>query len=166
MAVNLNVVALTGNLTADPDLRSLPSGMSVCKLRLAVNGRRKVNDEWVDKAGFFDVIVWGGQGEMAAKYLSKGRPVAISGRLEWREWETDAGKRQAIEIVADSVQFLGDGGGGERSSGNSTPTSAPVPQGTVPGAAQVPMPSTPPVPGMPAPAPVPGVPTGDDDIPF
>jgi len=107
---NINRVIITGNLTADPDLRSLPSGTSVCKLRVAVNTRRKDNStgEWVDKPNYFDVTVWGAQGENCARYLSKGRPVAIDGRLEWREWESEqGGKRQAIDIIADTVQFLG-----------------------------------------------------------
>jgi single-strand DNA-binding protein len=119
-ASNINVVALTGNLTKDPELRTTPGGTSVCKLRVAVNTRRKSSDgEWVDKPNYFDVTVWGKQGENAAQYLSKGRPVAVQGRLEWREWEASdgSGKRQAVDIVADSVQFLnsrsdGDGGGG------------------------------------------------------
>jgi single-strand DNA-binding protein len=116
-ATNINSVVVTGNLTRDPELRSLPSGNSVCKLRVAVNSRRKdgQSGEWVDKPNYFDVTVWGAQGENCATYLSKGRPVAIQGRLEWREWETqEGGKRQAVEIIADSVQFLGsrDGSGG------------------------------------------------------
>jgi len=117
-ASNINRVIITGNLTSDPELRSLPSGMSVCKLRVAVNTRRKDNatGEWADKPNFFDVTVWGAQGENSARYLSKGRPVAIDGRLEWREWEgQDGNKRQSVEIVADAVQFLGgrdDAGGG------------------------------------------------------
>ncbi len=109
-ATNINRVVLTGNLTKDPELRSLPSGTSVCELRVASNARRKNGStgEWEDKPNFFNVKVWGAQGENAAKYLSKGRPVAIDGRLEWREWETQEGaKRQAIDIIADSVQFLG-----------------------------------------------------------
>jgi single-strand DNA-binding protein len=109
-ATNINRVVLTGNLTSDPELRSLPSGTSVCKLRVACNTRRKDGStgEWTDKPNFFDVTVWGAQGENCARYLSKGRPVAIDGRLEWREWETPEGnKRQAIDIIADAVQFLG-----------------------------------------------------------
>jgi single-strand DNA-binding protein len=109
-ATNINRVVLTGNLTADPELRSLPSGMSVCSLRIACNTRRKdqTSGEWVDKPNYFNVTVWGAQGENAARYLSKGRPVAIDGRLEWREWEAqDGAKRQAVDIIADSVQFLG-----------------------------------------------------------
>ena len=117
-ATNINRVVLTGNLTRDPELRSLPSGTSVCKLRVACNTRRKdsATGEWVDKPNYFDVTVWGAQGENCARFLSKGRPVAIDGRLEWREWEDqDGNKRQAVEIIADAVQFLGgrdDGGGG------------------------------------------------------
>jgi single-strand DNA-binding protein len=117
-ATNINRVVLTGNLTRDPELRSTPSGMSVCSLRIASNTRRKnqATGEWEDKPNFFDVTVWGAQGENCARFLSKGRPVALDGRLEWREWETqDGNKRQSVEIVADAVQFLGgrdDGNGG------------------------------------------------------
>ena len=109
-ATNINRVVLTGNLTADPELRSLPSGMSVCSLRIACNTRRKNNStgDWEDKPNYFNVTVWGAQGENCARFLSKGRPVALDGRLEWREWEAQDGtKRQAIDIIADSVQFLG-----------------------------------------------------------
>jgi single-strand DNA-binding protein len=117
-ASNINRVIITGNLTADPELRSLPSGTSVCKLRVAVNTRRKdgQSGEWRDVPNYFDVTVWGAQGENCARYLAKGRPVAIDGRLEWREWEDkESGKkRSAVDIIADSVQFLsspGEGGG-------------------------------------------------------
>ena len=121
-ATNINRVVLTGNLTRDPELRSTESGMSVCSLRIASNTRRKnqATGEWEDKPNFFDVTVWGAQGENCARFLSKGRPVALDGRLEWREWEAQNGnKRQSVEIVADAVQFLGGredgpGNGGER----------------------------------------------------
>jgi single-strand DNA-binding protein len=120
-ATNINRVVLTGNLTRDPELRSTASGMSVCSLRVACNTRRKNNatGDWEDKPNYFDVTVWGAQGENCARFLSKGRPVAIDGRLEWREWEEreTGNKRQAIDIIADAVQFLGgrddaQGGGG------------------------------------------------------
>ncbi len=123
-ATNINSVVVTGNLTKDPDLRHLEgSGTAVCKLRVAVNSRRKdQSGNWVDKPNYFDVTVWGAQGENCATYLSKGRPVAVQGRLEWREWEAKdgSGMRQSVEIIADSVQFLGsrgdsgDNGGGQR----------------------------------------------------
>jgi single-strand DNA-binding protein len=124
-ATNINRVILTGNLTRDPELRNLPSGTSVCSLRMAVNTRRKNQEtgEWVDKPNFFDVTVWGMQGENCAQYLSKGRPVAVDGRLEWREWEDKQGnKRQSVDIIADSVQFLGSREGSENG-GRFTPQS-------------------------------------------
>jgi single-strand DNA-binding protein len=124
-ATNINRVVLTGNLTRDPELRNTPSGTSVCSLRLACNTRRRdASGEWVDKPNFFDVTVWGAQGENCAQYLSKGRPVAVDGRLEWREWEDkDSGKkRQSVDIIADSVQFLGSRDGGENG-GRFTPQS-------------------------------------------
>ena len=125
-ATNINRVILTGNLTRDPELRALPSGTSVCNLRVACNTRRKdASGEWVDKPNYFDVTVWGAQGENCAQYLSKGRPVAIDGRLEWREWEAKdgSGKRQSVDIVADSVQFLGSRDGGEENGSRFTPQS-------------------------------------------
>ncbi|MDX6624069.1 MAG: single-strand DNA-binding protein [Solirubrobacterales bacterium] len=115
-ASNVNVVVITGNLTRDPELRHTNGGTAVCELRVAVNSRRKdQSGNWVDKPNFFDVVVWGAQGENCSTYLAKGRPVAIEGRLDWREWEAkDGGKRQAVQIVANTVQFLGsrDGSGG------------------------------------------------------
>ena len=86
-------------------------------MRVAVNDRVKDPNtgEWGDKANYFDVDVFGGQGERCAQYLDRGRQVAVSGRLRWREWETQDGqKRQAVSIVADNVQFIGprDGAGG------------------------------------------------------
>ena len=128
-ATNINRVIITGNLTRDPELRSLPSGMSVCSLRIASNTRRKDNStgDWVDKPNYFDVTIWGRQGENAAQYLSKGRPVAIDGRLEWREWQDQQGNnRQSVEIVADNVQFLGgreEGMGGGGNGGGFAPRS-------------------------------------------
>src|SRR4051794_36694885 len=123
-ATNINRVVLTGNLTRDPELRSTPSGMSVCSLRIASNTRRKdgASGEWRDKPNYFDVTVWGAQGENCARFLAKGRPVAIDGRLEWREWTTDGGeKRQAIDIIAHAVPFLG---APNRDSSISAPTDA------------------------------------------
>jgi single-strand DNA-binding protein len=159
-ASNINRVILTGNLTFDPELRSLPSGTSVCKLRVATNSRKKngATGEWEDKANYFDVTVWGAQGENCARYLSKGRPVAIDGRLEWSEWQDkDTGKnRSKVEIVAETVQFLGgrDDAGGQ--GGGFTPRSdVPVDTGDFAPA---------PVGGGASPAPAPA--PADDDIPF
>ena len=159
-ATNINRVVLTGNLTADPELRSLPSGTSVCRLRVACNTRRKNGStgEWEDKPNYFDVTVWGAQGENAARYLSKGRPVAIDGRLEWREWEAqDGSKRQAIDIIADSVQFLGSR---EEGSGAGGPVGDRQAYDGFPNGGEMPVDQ-----GDFQPAPVSGA-TGDDDIPF
>ena len=156
-ATNINRVIITGNLTKDPEVRATAGGLSICSLRIATNTRRKDGQtgEWVDKANYFDVTVFGRQGENAARYLSKGRPVAIDGRLEWREWQDQSGnKRQSVEIVADNIQFLGgrdeNGGGGGGGNGFTPRSDIPVdtndyqPAGVSSGA--------------PAPA--------DDDIPF
>ena len=115
---NINRVVLVGNLTKDPELRHTPSGTALCKLRLAVNTRQKdgATGEWSDKPNYFDVTVWGNQGERCAEFLAKGRAVGVDGRLDWREWDAqDGSKRQAVEIIADTVQFLGsrDAGGGD-----------------------------------------------------
>lgn len=160
-ASNINRVVLTGNLTFDPELRSLPSGTSVCKLRVAVNTRRKngATGEWEDKPNYFDVTVWGQQGENCARYLSKGRPVAIDGRLEWREWQDkDTGKnRSSVDIIAETVQFLGgrDDAGGQGGGGFTPRSDVPVDTSDFGAPAAQPQPVSTPVS---APA--------DDDIPF
>jgi len=106
---NINHVVLTGRLTRTPELRVLPSGASVCNLRVAVNTRRRnAAGEWGDQPNFFDVVVYGAHGETVAKYMHKGRPVALDGRLDWREWETKDGHHaQAVRIIARTVQMLG-----------------------------------------------------------
>ena len=116
--MNINRVIITGNLTRDPELGTLPaSGTAVCSLRIAVNGRRKNNTtgDWEEKPNFFRVTVFGRQAESCHSYLKKGRPVAIDGRLEWSQWEREGQKRESVDIIADTVQFLGgrdDAGGG------------------------------------------------------
>src|SRR3712207_7795947 len=110
---NINRVVLVGNLTRDPELRHTPGGTAVCKLRVAVNTRQKdpQTQEWRDKPNYFDVTVWGNQGESCAQFLSKGRPVAVDGRLDWREWGApDGTKRPAGEIIPGTGQFLGSRG--------------------------------------------------------
>lgn len=115
---SINRVVLVGRLTADPELRALPSGTAVCELRIACNGVRKDGDgEYVEKPNFFNVIVYGAQAESVHRYTRRGRRVGVDGRLEWREWETAEGlKRQTVEVVAGSIQFL-DAGATEPSSG-------------------------------------------------
>jgi single-strand DNA-binding protein len=116
-------VTLVGNLTRDPELRQTPNGRSVCQLGVAVGSSYKDgNGEWVEKSSFFDVVVWGAQGENCAKYLAKGNQVAVDGRLDQRSWEAQDGtKRSKVEVVANTVVFPSRGGGG----GESRPTYSP-----------------------------------------
>jgi single-strand DNA-binding protein len=110
VAGSINTVVLVGNLTRDPELKALPSGTSVCSLRIAVNDRVKdpTTGEWTEKPNYISIDVFGGQAENCAQYLSRGRQVAIEGRLRWREWETQDGqKREAVSVVANNVQFIG-----------------------------------------------------------
>ncbi len=118
MAGSVNVVVLVGNLTRDPELRATGGGTSVCSLRVAVNDRVKdpTSGEWGDKPNYFDVDVFGAQGERCAQYLAKGRQIAVEGRLRWREWESQDGqKRSAVSVVANNVQFIGPREGGGQS---------------------------------------------------
>ena len=136
---NINRVIITGNLTRDPETRSLPSGTSLCSLRIACNGRRQNREtqQWEDVPNYFDVTVWGQQGENCARNLSKGRGVAVDGRLQWREWTDQQGnKRQSVDIVAESVQFLGGrddagagNGGGFSSSARAAESDVPIDTG-------------------------------------
>jgi len=112
---NTNRVILVGRLTRDPELRALPSGSTVCSLRIACNGLRKDGDAYQERPNYFDVSVFGSRGENVERYLRKGSRLAIDGRLEWREWETaESNKRQAVCVVADSVEFLDSPGSAQR----------------------------------------------------
>ena len=119
MAGDINRVTIVGRLTRDPELAHLPSGTSVLKLGVAVNGRQKDDaGNWADKPNFFDVKVFGNQADMLNQHLSKGRRIGVDGRLDWSSWEAqDGSKRSKVEIIANSVQFLDsrtEGGNGER----------------------------------------------------
>jgi single-strand DNA-binding protein len=104
--MDLNIVAITGRLAADPELHSTGNGTDVTTLRIAV-GRMKRQGEQRADADFVDVVVWGEQAKHAGRYLAKGRRVAIKGRLQQRTWTTPEGaKRSRLQVVADQVQFL------------------------------------------------------------
>ena len=109
MARSFARVVIAGNLTRDPELRQTPSGTSVCQFGVAVNRSYKdASGQWAEKTSFFDVVVWGGQGESCARFLSKGRQVSIDGRLEQRSYDAqDGSKRSKVEIIADNVVFQG-----------------------------------------------------------
>jgi single-strand DNA-binding protein len=107
MPADLNTVGVVGRLTRDPELRYTPAGEAVCGLRVAVSTRTRNGDDWEDRPNFFDVSVWGRNGEAAAENLRKGRRIGVAGRLAWREWKTEDGsRREAVQIVASSVQYL------------------------------------------------------------
>lgn len=111
----LNKVFLIGNLTRDPELRVTPKGTPICQFGLAVN--RQFKDEsgaTRDETTFVDIEAWGKQGELVSKYLTKGSPCFVEGRLRLDQWEdkTSGQKRSRLKIVLDNVQFLGRSGGG------------------------------------------------------
>ncbi len=103
-----NHVVLVGNLTADIELRRLPSGVAVADMRLAVSEKFKnKSGELVDKTVFVDVVVWDRQAENCAQYLGKGSPILVSGRLQMDEWTSKEGeKRSKLRVRADQIQFL------------------------------------------------------------
>lgn len=106
-----NRVVLLGNVTRDPTLRQTPGGTAVLDLGLAVNeAYRNAAGETVERACFVDVVTWGKQAENCERYLRKGRPVLVEGRLQLDQWTTEGGeKRSRIRVKADRVQFLGGG---------------------------------------------------------
>lgn len=120
----MNKAMLIGNLTRDPDLRTTPSGTSVCNFTLAVS-RRFSNQQGEREADFIPVVVWRTQAENCAKYLRKGSQVAISGSIQTRSYEAQDGSRRYVtEIVADEVKFLSRTVGRPEASGDQTPPPA------------------------------------------
>ena len=102
----MNKVILVGNLTRDPELSETPSGVAVCKFSIAVN-RPHANSDGERQTDFFNIVVWRGQGENAAKYLKKGSKVGIVGSLQNRSYEDKDGvKRSVTEVIASEVEFL------------------------------------------------------------
>jgi single-strand DNA-binding protein len=141
---SVNKVILIGNLTRDPELRYTPKGSAVCEVGLAVNRKYKLESgESREEVTYLDVTFWGKQGETVSKWMKKGRPLYIEGRLQMDTWEdkTSGQKRSKIRIIAEEFQFLGGertgggpeegGGGGQRydndRSGPSSTSQAPRP---------------------------------------
>jgi single-strand DNA-binding protein len=117
---SFNRVILMGNLTRDPELRYIPSGMAVSEIGVAVNDRRKnAKGEWVEETTFVDVTLWGRTAEVANEYLSKGSPIFIEGRLKLDSWETDGKKNYKLRVVCEKMQMIGgrQGGQGPRGGG-------------------------------------------------
>jgi len=109
--VDVNHVILLGRLTRDAELKYTAGGQAVCKFSIAVNRRKKNGDQWEDEANFFDIVIWGKQGETLNQYLKKGKMVAVDGELRQDRWQQDGQNRSKIEIVASFLQLLGGGGG-------------------------------------------------------
>jgi single-strand DNA-binding protein len=133
---DINRVVLVGRLTRDAELKYTSGGQAVCKFSIAINRRRKSGDQWEDEANFFDIVLWGRQGEALNQYLLKGKQVGIEGELRQDRWQQDGQNRSKIEIVASNIQLLGSGGqsgqGGQGSYQNEReqggPASSEVPQ--------------------------------------
>ena len=104
----LNKVFLLGNLTRDPDLRGLPSGQSVCEMRMAITRRYISNGKEVDETCFVDVVVWGKSANNCKQFLTKGSQIMVEGRLQLDQWEdrNGGGQRSKLRVVADQVQFM------------------------------------------------------------
>ena len=114
---SLNKVLLMGNLTRDPELRVTPKGTSICQFGLAINRQFKMESgETREEVIFVDIEAWGKQGETIAKYVTKGRPLYVEGRLRLDQWEdkNTKEKKSKMKVVLEQFQFLGDsrGGGG------------------------------------------------------
>lgn len=106
MANDINICVLVGRLTKDCDLKSTPSGTSVCRFSLAVNRRKKTGDAWSDEVNYFDVVLWGKSAETLSSYLTKGRQVSVEGELRQNRWEQEGQQRSKVEVVANNVQLL------------------------------------------------------------
>jgi len=112
---SFNRVILMGNLTRDPELRYLQSGMAVADIGLAVNDRRKgQNGEWIDDTTFVDITLWGRTAEVVCEYCSKGKPLFVEGRLKYETWESEGQKKNKLKVVGERIQLIGskEGGGG------------------------------------------------------
>lgn len=108
MANDINQVTLIGRLTRDSELKYTQGGTAVCKFAVAVNRGRKNGDQWTDEAHFFDIVVWGRQGEAVHQYLTKGKQIGVLGELRQNRWTNDQGQnRSKVEIHASNIQLLG-----------------------------------------------------------
>jgi len=104
--MNLNNVNIMGNLTRDPEMKSLPSGKEVCSLSIANNHVFMKNGEKVSEVSYFDVDVWGITAENCSKYLTKGKGVIVEGRLRQDRWEKDGKTQSRVKITANAVHFM------------------------------------------------------------
>jgi len=115
---DLNHVVLIGRLTRDAEIKYTAGGQAVCKFSIAVNRRKKSGDQWEDEANFFDIVLWGKQGESLQSYLVKGKMVGVDGELRQDRWQQEGQNRSKVEIIANYVQLLG--GGADRQNYNNS----------------------------------------------
>lgn len=127
----LNKAMIYGNLTRDPELKSLPSGMQVCSFSLATNRTYKDRDgKRAEQTDYHNVVVFGRQAETSAQYLKKGAGAYVEGRMQTRSWDKDGVKQYRTEIIADRVQFGPRTGGapaGDTSADSKAPDMGSVP---------------------------------------
>ena len=109
---DINHVVLVGRLTRNAELKYTNNGSAVSKFSIAINQRRKKDDQWVDESHFFDIVLWGKSAESLNQYLVKGKQVGIEGQLRQDRWEQDGQARSKVEIFATNVMLLGSGSGG------------------------------------------------------
>lgn len=112
MANDINSVVLVGRLTRDAELKYTSGGSAVCKFSIALNRRKKTGDTWGEEANFFEIVLWGRQGEAIHQYLGKGKQVAVQGELRQNRWEQNGQSRSKVEIHALNVQLLSGGPSG------------------------------------------------------
>ena len=115
---DLNHVTLVGRLTRDAELKYTANGAAVSKFSLAVNRKVKRGDNWEDEVSYFDIVLWGRQGEALNQYLTKGKQVGIAGELRQDRWQQDGQNRSKVDVIAQNVQLLGGGSDSRQSSGN------------------------------------------------
>lgn len=134
--MSINRVVISGNLTRDGELRSTSGGMSILKMGVAVNDRRKNSQsgEWEDVPNFVDCTMFGARADALGQYLVKGTKVAIEGKLRWSSWETPQGdKRSKLEVVVDEIEFMSSRDGGGQGAGFSgSPKAEAAPVSTIP----------------------------------
>ena len=104
---DINHVVLVGRLTRDAELKYTTGGQAVCKFAIAVNRPKKVGDKWEEEANFFDIVLWGRQGEAINQYLLKGKTVGVEGELRQDRWQQEGQSRSRIEVIARNIQLLG-----------------------------------------------------------
>ncbi|MBN2735508.1 MAG: single-stranded DNA-binding protein [Spirochaetales bacterium] len=109
---DINSVVLVGRLTRNIEIKYTNGGMAVGKLGIAVNRRRKQNDQWIEEASFFDITLWGKTAEALQSYLVKGKQIGVQGELRQSRWEQDGQARSRVEVVATNIQLLGGRGNG------------------------------------------------------